>query len=119
LEYVKAFREVMRINAQLENFVEYDQDDTDLNKAEFQKHTSQYKYLYNNVRVVQPKDKVSVLNDVNFQLELIHRDTVNVGYILNLLQSVVNIKILKRNSSIVPRCKISSRPITTCMTNKS
>ncbi|OFE42750.1 type I restriction endonuclease subunit R [Acinetobacter towneri] len=92
LEYVKAFREVMRINAQLENFVEYDQNDTDLNKAEFQKHTSQYKYLYNNVRVVQPKDKVSVLNDVNFQLELIHRDTVNVGYILNLLQSVVNHK---------------------------
>jgi type I restriction enzyme, R subunit len=42
--------------------------------------------------VVQPKDKVSVLNDVNFQLELIHRDTVNVGYILNLLQSVVNHK---------------------------
>lgn len=92
LEYVKAFREVMRINAQLENFVEYDQDDTDLNKAEFQSHTSQYKYLYNNVRIMQPKDKVSVLNDVNFQLELIHRDTVNVGYILNLLQSVVNNK---------------------------
>ena len=42
--------------------------------------------------MVQPKDKVSVLNDVNFQLELIHRDTVNVGYILNLLQSVVNNK---------------------------
>ena len=40
LQYGKAFREVMRINAQLENFVEYDQDDTDLNKAEFQKHTS-------------------------------------------------------------------------------
>lgn len=92
LAYVKAFREVMRINAQLENFVEYDQDDTSLNKAEFQKHTSQYKYLYNNVRIVQPKDKVSVLNDVNFQLELIHRDTVNVGYILNLLQAVVNNK---------------------------
>ena len=92
LEYVKAFREVMRINAQLENFVEYDQDDTLLNKADFQSHTSQYKYLYNNVRIVQPKDKVSVLNDVNFQLELIHKDTVNVGYILNLLQSVVNNK---------------------------
>ena len=90
LQYVKAFREVMRINAQLENFIEFDQDDTDLNKAEFQKHTSQYKYLYTNTRVVQPKDKVSVLNDVNFQLELIHKDTINVGYILNLLQSAVN-----------------------------
>ena len=90
LEYVKAFREVMRINAQLENFIEYDQNDTLLNKADFQSHTSQYKYLYNNVRIVQPRDKVSVLNDVNFQLELIHKDTVNVGYILNLLQSVVN-----------------------------
>lgn len=90
VQYVKAFREVMRINAQLENFVEYDQDDTDLNKAEFQKHTSQYKYLYTNTRVVQPKDKVSVLNDVNFQLELIHKDTLNAGYILNLLQSAVN-----------------------------
>ncbi len=110
----------MRINAQLENFVEYDQDDTDLNKAEFQKHTSQYKYLYNNVRVIQPKDKVSVLNDVNFQLELIHRDTVNVGYILNLLQSVVNHKDPEKETAVsFPGARYHSRPITTCMTNKS
>ena len=27
---------------------------------------------------------------MNFQLELIHKDTINVGYILNLLQSAVN-----------------------------
>jgi type I restriction enzyme R subunit len=32
------------------------------------------------------KEKVSVLDDVDFQLDLLHSDRINVGYILTLLQ---------------------------------
>jgi type I restriction enzyme R subunit len=36
------------------------------------------------------KEKVSVLDDVDFQLDLLHSDRINVGYILTLLQMAVN-----------------------------
>ncbi|WP_246855901.1 type I restriction endonuclease subunit R, EcoR124 family, partial [Vibrio crassostreae] len=34
------------------------------------------------------KEKVSILDDVDFELELMHRDEVNVGYILHLLREL-------------------------------
>jgi len=33
---------------------------------------------------------VSVLDDVDFQLDLLHSDRINVGYIINLLQLAIN-----------------------------
>ena len=36
------------------------------------------------------KEKVSILEDVDFELELIHRDEINVNYILNLLANLKN-----------------------------
>ena len=41
--------------------------------------------LYDKVRSDHQKEKVSILEDVDFELELIHRDEVNVAYILRLL----------------------------------
>ena len=90
LEFIKAFREVMRYNAQLETFTEYDQDQTTLNKQQFANFASKYSDLCREVRKTTKKDKVSVLDDVDFQLDLLHSDRINVGYILTLLQLVVN-----------------------------
>jgi type I restriction enzyme R subunit len=42
LEFIKAFREVMRYNAQLQTFVEYDQDQTVLDKQHFANFASKY-----------------------------------------------------------------------------
>ena len=36
------------------------------------------------------KEKVSVLDDVDFQLDLQHSDRINVGYIINLLQMALD-----------------------------
>src|SRR5690606_41616967 len=49
-------------------------------------YKGKYKDLYN--RIKQPsdaKDKVSVLDDIDFQLELVHNDRVNQDYIMALL----------------------------------
>jgi type I restriction enzyme, R subunit len=90
LEFIKAFREVMRYNAQLETFIEYDQDETALDKQQFANFASKYADLCRDIKRITTKEKVSVLDDVDFQLELLHSDRVNVGYIINLLQMAVN-----------------------------
>ena len=90
LEFIKAFREVMRYNAQLQTFVEYDQDQTVLDKQHFANFASKYADLCRPTRKATKKEKVSVLDDVDFQLDLLHSDRINVGYILTLLQMAVN-----------------------------
>ena len=86
LEFIKAFREVMRYNAQLQTFVEYDQDQTVLDKQHFANFASKYADLCRAIRKTTKKEKVSVLDDVDFQLDLLHSDRINVGYIISLLQ---------------------------------
>ena len=90
LEFIKAFREVMRYNTQLQTFIEYNQDQTTLDKQNFANFASKYSDLCREVRKTTEKQKVSVLDDVDFQLELLHSDRINVGYIINLLQLVIN-----------------------------
>ncbi|TCB64867.1 type I restriction endonuclease subunit R [Acinetobacter sp. ANC 4216] len=90
LAFIKAFREVMRYNAQLQTFIEYDQDQTALDKQHFANFASKYADLCRDVRKTTKKEKVSVLDDIDFQLDLLHSDRINVGYIINLLQLAVN-----------------------------
>ena len=90
LAFIKAFREVMRYNAQLQTFVEYDQNQTQLDKQHFANFASKYADLCRDLRKTTGKEKVSVLDDVDFQLDLLHSDRINVGYIINLLQLAVN-----------------------------
>ncbi|MDH2488076.1 type I restriction endonuclease subunit R [Acinetobacter baumannii] len=90
LDFIKAFREVMRYNAQLQTFVEYDQDQTALDKQHFANFASKYADLCRDLRKTSKKQKVSVLDDVDFQLDLLHSDRINVGYIINLLQLALN-----------------------------
>ena len=90
LAFIKAFREVMRFNAQLQSFVEYEQDETTLTKQNFANFASKYSDLCRDIRKATKKEKVSVLDDVDFQLDLLHSDRINVGYILTLLQLAVN-----------------------------
>ncbi|NNH36469.1 type I restriction endonuclease subunit R [Acinetobacter sp. NIPH 2377] len=90
LAFIKAFREVMRYNAQLQTFVEYDQDQTKLDKQHFANFASKYADLCRDLRKTTTREKVSVLDDVDFQLDLLHSDRINVGYILNLLQLAID-----------------------------
>ena len=84
LEFVKAFRELMRIRNVLSTFTEFDMVDLAINEQEFLDYRSKYYDIYDTARGPL-KEKVSILADVDFELELIHRDDINVTYILKLL----------------------------------
>ena len=85
MQFVKIFRELMRLRNILESFSEFDDNDLSLPAQRFADYRSAYLDLYDKVKTDNQKEKVSILNDVDFELELIHRDVINVQYILTLL----------------------------------
>lgn len=85
LEFIKAFRELMRVKNILSSFTEFSFEDLGLEEQLFEDYKSKYLDLYDKVKPANQVEKVSILNDIDFELELIHRDEINVTYILNLL----------------------------------
>lgn len=85
LKFVKAFRELIRMKNILQVFADFSYEDLDIKEQEFEDFKSKYLDIYDRVREETEKEKVSILDDVDFELELIHRDEINVAYILNLL----------------------------------
>lgn len=85
LEFIKAFRELMRIKNILTSFADFKWADLSMSEQLFEDYKSKYLDLYDKVRSNHQKEKVSILEDVDFELELIHRDEINVNYIIQLL----------------------------------
>jgi len=85
LEFIKAFRALMRFKNVLATFTEFDFADLSMEEQNFEDYKSKYLDLYDKAKSHTQKEKVSILNDVDFELELIHRDEINVAYILKLL----------------------------------
>jgi type I restriction enzyme R subunit len=83
LEFVKSYRELIRTLNILKVFSDFTFEDLDLDEQEFEDYKSKYLDMYD--RTSEDKEKVSVLDDVDFEVELIHRDEINVAYILRLL----------------------------------
>jgi type I site-specific deoxyribonuclease, HsdR family len=85
LEFAKAFRELMRIKNELATFSNFTFNDLSMNEQLFEDYKSKYLDLYDKVKTDKQQEKASILDDVDFELELIRRDEINVAYILNLL----------------------------------
>ena len=85
LNFIKAFRDLMRIKNILTVFSDFKWEDLKMNEQLFEDFKSKYLDLYDKVKSNHQKEKVSILEDVDFELELIHRDEINVAYIIQLL----------------------------------
>lgn len=85
LQFIKSFRELMRLKNVLTTFADFSFDELNLSEQDFEDYKSKYLDLYDKVKSSTAKEKVSILEDVDFEIELIHRDEINVYYILRLL----------------------------------
>lgn len=83
LEFVKAFRALMRLQNVLKTFSDFEWEHVGMEHQEFVNF--QAKYLDLRDRTVSEKHKDSILNDIDFEVELIHSDVINVTYIVQLL----------------------------------
>ena len=85
MAFIQAFRALMRLRNVLTTFADFIWDDLPMSEQSFADYRSKYLDLYDKVRSEHTKEKASVLEDLDFELELIHRDEINVAYILKLL----------------------------------
>jgi type I restriction enzyme R subunit len=85
LEFVQAFRDLLRLKNILNSFSDFSWEDIGIEEQEFEDYKSKYLDLHDKVKSEHQIEKVSILEDVDFELELIHRDEINVTYIIQLL----------------------------------
>lgn len=85
LEFVQAFRELMRLKNILSTFADFNFLDLKIDEQGFADYKSKYLDLYDKVKLDNSVEKTSILDDVDFELELIQRDEINVAYILQLI----------------------------------
>jgi type I restriction enzyme R subunit len=91
-QFVQAFRKLMRAMNVLQSYTDFDWEDLGIDEQEFEDYKSKYLDLYEKVKRDNEKQKTSILDDIDFELELIHRDQINVAYILKLLAQLKGAK---------------------------
>jgi type I restriction enzyme R subunit len=87
-KFIQAFREIIRLKNVLDCFTEFTFADLPMDEQLFADYRSKYLDLYEKVRNEHAKEKVSILDDLDFELELIRRDKINVSYIISLLHNM-------------------------------
>ncbi len=88
LKFVLLFRELTRYLNSLKTYIEFSFNETelDIDEAEYDAYKSKYLELYR--RHKHEKQVVSVLNDVDFCIELMESNRINVAYIMNLIRNI-------------------------------
>ena len=84
--FVTTFRELMRIKAELETYVEFSFDDVAIEEQDYFDYMSKYLDLYE--KRTKEEDDEDTLEGIDFSLELIRVDIINYDYIIQLLSSI-------------------------------
>lgn len=104
LAFVQAFRDLMRLRNVLTSFTEYDPSDLALAPQAFEDYKSKYLDIHDKTKADKADDAVSIIDEVDFELELIQRDEINVAYILALLADA-----LADEDSLDPKIRDASK----------
>lgn len=100
-DFVLAFRDIIRKHAEIQIYEDYCEDADDLGMTEQQFNNYKSKYLDITVGFIEPPVAPSMvaedpvpygdsqgLEDIDFCLELLHSDIINVAYILELIANL-------------------------------
>lgn len=85
LEFINRFRELLRLRNILTSFADFTFENLRMEEQDFEDYKSKYLDIYDKVKTNRQSEKVSILENIDFELDLIHRDEINVAYILKLL----------------------------------
>jgi len=88
--FVKTFRDLLRIKSSLETFAEFSFDNLGITEQEFYDYQSKYLDIYEE-RKNDDDGIESILDQIDFELELTIRDIINFDYIILLIAGLKNI----------------------------
>lgn len=88
-KFILAFRDLTRVLTKLNTFTDFEfkEDNLGMSEQSYQDFKSKYFTIYESVKR-QEDEKVSVLADIDFGIELMHSDKINVSYIMNLIRDI-------------------------------
>ena len=84
--FIKIFRDLMRVLTRLRVFTEFEWDDLNIEEQKFEDYKSKYLDIYESMK--ETKEKVSILDDIDFEIELLKHDIINATYIIMLLKDL-------------------------------
>ena len=76
LAFVTQFRELLRLKNVLTTFADFEETDLTIEPQKFEDYKSKYLDVHDSVKK-ERTEKPSILNDIDFELSLIHRDEIN------------------------------------------
>lgn len=83
-EFVNSFRKLMHTYNQAINYVDFDIENTEVSMKIYYELQGLYKDIYNRVKPLVNKE--SILNDIDFEIELLGRVKVDFDYLVELLR---------------------------------
>lgn len=88
-QFVMLFRALLRLFTQIKGYNEYHSDDLAIDEQRFTDYLGKYLDMSSEFAITSNKEAAESINDdIDFELELIHRDIINVVYIIALLQEL-------------------------------
>ena len=86
-KFIEVFRDLTKQLTKLKTFTEFEFNEETLGISEqtYEDYKSKYLGIYEKVR---DSEKTSILVDIDFGIELMHTDKINVSYILNLIRNI-------------------------------
>lgn len=88
-DFTIKFRKLIRTKSKLDTFIEFTFDDLDMSEEDFNGFTSHYRDLAR-TRKINYEDKVSVLDDIDYEISLITNINVNFDYIMSLIPEAID-----------------------------
>lgn len=89
INFIEIFKNIVRVMNRLETFTKFNFDDLDIEKNEFESFKSKYIDMYDTlVGGRKTGDKTSVIDEIDFEIELLRKDSINVTYIISLLKNL-------------------------------
>lgn len=85
--FIQLFRQLTRLLTTIKTFVEFEftEEAIGISESTYNRYLSRYKELYVR-RTKKPAENIN--NDIDFEIELIENQTINVHYILELIKKV-------------------------------
>lgn len=88
--FVKTFRDLLRIKSSLETFADFSFKDLGITEQEFYDYQSKYLDIYED-RKNNDSGTESILDQIDFEIELTVRDVIDFDYIIQLIAGLKNV----------------------------
>ena len=89
LNFIEVFKNILRVLNRLDTFSTFNFDDLDITRDEFESFKTKYIDMYDSLVGGSTKgNKESIIDEIDFEIELLKKDSINVQYIILLLKNL-------------------------------